>query len=715
MTRSAGFIVSAWLGLAAMATPASSQVGTRVTFSDVAPVFAERCVGCHRPGGGAPFALQTYEQIRQRASLIAQVTRQRLMPPWKPQAAYGLFADDRRLTSEQIALIQGWVDGGAVADPDGSGDAVLSQRGEWAIGQPDLVVSMPVPYAFPADGKDTIRSFVLATHTTDDRYVRAIEFKPDLDGAIHHANIKIDTTGSSRRLDDDEPGIGFDGSGRHAQFPDGQFLGWTPGQRPHLSDGHAWLLPAGADLVVELHMTPTGKAEAIRPRIGLSFTTARPARLPYMMRLGNQRLDIPPGEGDYVSTDTYQLPVDLDILAVQPHAHNLARSVSGTARLPDGQRVSLIEIVDWDFRWQDVYRYAEPIHLPRGTTIQMEYRYDNSERNLRNPHRPPRRVTFGQTTDAEMGDLWFQVMTASDDDRVALDADFGPKMLSEDTAGDELLAAAFPKDARIKRDLAYCYAAAGRFDDAITQLESALKLDQDSADGYYQLGTVLLQRRRFGDAEKRFRQAIERKPEWSESHNNLGAIRFLRGDLSGALRAFDAAIARDAANVQAHYNRGRVLAAQGKPAAAVQAFAGALKLKPRDADVMAASASATVSLGDVPGAERQYRQALQLSPDLVGALTDLAWILATSTPRTIARTAEAVRLAEHASRLTQQQVPIVLDTLAVTYFAAGRTDDAIAAAELALEMAGIREEKAAAKDIKRRLETYRTYRNPPPR
>lgn len=621
-----------------------------------------------------------------------------------------------RLLLAVVLLSSGALSGPLFAQPPaGAADRVAAAPAEWAIGQPDLVLSMPEPYVVAADGADTIRSFVLAARTTDDRYVRALEFQPGVDGVIRHANIKIDVTGSSRRIDEGDSAIGFAGSRRHAQFPGGQFIGWTPGQPPHVSETHAWLLPAGADLVLELRMTPTGRTESVRPRVGLSFTTTRPARAPYLMRLGNHRLDIPPGQADYSSTDSYQLPVDVDVLAVQPEAHSLARSLTATARLPDGRTVSLLEIVDGDFAWRDSYRTVPPLHLPRGTTIEMAYRYDNSERNPRNPNRPPRRVTFGQTADAAMGDLWIQVVMASDEDRATLAADVGPKMLNEDIAGDDRLAAAFPKDARIKRDLAESYAEAGRLDDATAQLESALKIDRDSADGYYQLGAALLQQGRFGDAERRFRQAIERKPEWSESHNNLGAIRFLRGDLTGALRAFDTAVARDRSNAQAHYNRGRVLAEQRKPGEAIRAFAQALALKPRDAETMAALASATASAGDVPAAERQYREALQVAPDLVRALTDLAWILATANPRTAVRAGEAVGLAERAVTLTQQQVPVVLDTLAVSYFAAGRTDDAIKAAELAVEMAGIRGEKEAAKDIRRRLDTYRAYGSPPTR
>lgn len=593
--------------------------------------------------------------------------------------------------------------------------AVRSQPGEWAIGQPDLVLSLPQPLAVPAGTPSQIRSVVVPSRTTEDRHVRAIEVRPDRDGVIRQVIIKIDTTGAARRIDEGTADIGFEGSSRSTQFPGGQFLRWTPGQRPDVSASARWTLPAGADIVLEFHLVPGSESASVGARVGLAFAPTRATSPSSLIRLSQPRLDIPSGDAAYVATDRYRLPVDVDVIAAYPDAHQLARSLTVTARLPDDRTVSLLEIADWNVRSLEGARYAPPIHLPSGTTIDMAVRYDNSERNPHNPHRPPRRVTFGPAADAEVADVWLQVTTASDENRATLDADAGPKMLADDVAGAEQLAAASPNDVRLKRELAFAYAASDRLADAVKQLEGMLKLNREAADGYYQLGTVLLQQGRLGDAERRFRQAIERRPQWSESHNNLGAIRFLRGDHAGALRAFDAAVASDATNARAHYNRGRALAAQRRPEEAVAAFARARTLAPRDAEVIAAQASATAAAGDLDLAVRQYREALAIAPDLLGALTDLAWLLATSQPRTAPRVAEAVRLAERAATLTQQQVPIVLDTLALSYFSAGRADEAIATAELALEMAGIRGEKAAAKDIKRRLETYRSFRNPPAR
>ena len=693
----------------AIASTVSAQ--SAVTFNhDIAPIIADRCVGCHRSGGGAPFSLASYQDVRSRAQLIARVTRTRAMPPWKADAPLNFFADDRRLTDGQLALIQRWVDQGAVeGDPDPLLNARLERR-EWELGTPDLVVTMPTPYVVPAEGTDLIRSFVVPVPPGPDRHVRGIEFHPEASGVIHHANIKIDAGRSTRRIDGDDGEVGFEGSGPEARFPDGQFLGWTPGQRPHVSDDNVWTLPSGADLVIELHLVSTGKPERIQPKIGFVFTNQPPKRIPYMLRLSNQRLDIPARESRYVSTDHYELPVDAELLALQPHAHNLARTVTGVAHLPDGRVEHLIQIDDWDFRWQDVYRYAKPVHLPRGTRLEMQYTYDNTDRNPRNPHRPPRRVTFGQSTNDEMGDLWFQLVTTTPADRASLATDFDRKMLSEDMAGDESLVAANPRDARLRQDLASFYEAAGRVADAITQLETSIKLAPDSASAHFQLGTLLLKQRRVDDAVVRLERAAALKPEWPETYNNLGAAWFLRGDLAKASAAFDEAIRYDPENAEAYFNRGRVLAAQRRPAEALVAFRASLRLKGDDPVTLAAAASASAAIGQVSEAIDLYRRALRLNPDLVPALTDLAWILSALEPHDDVRAREAIQLAERAAELTSFNNPIVLDGLAASYFAAGRVMDAVRIAEQAVALAERSGDARAVADIAARLQTYRARR-----
>ena len=333
----------------------------------------------------------------------------------------------------------------------------------WQLGKPDLVVTLKQPYTLQAEGTDAFRIFVLPIPVETARFVRGLEFRPGNPRVVHHANIRIDTTPASRRLDEADPGPGYDGLiARTATYPDGHFLGWTPGQvAPLLPPELAWRLEKNTDLVVELHMQPSGKAEQVAPSIGLYFGDAAPTRTPAMLRLGRQDIDIPAGDAKYTISDSYTLPVDVEVEAVQPHAHYRARDVRGVATLPDGSTKRLIDIADWDFRWQHVYRFVTPLRLPKGTTVSMRYTYDNSADNARNPQRPPIRARWGQRSAEEMGDLWLQVLPRDGDDLDRLSRDFRPKVAAEDVKGYEAEIEKHPDDAGLHDDVALLYTGVG--------------------------------------------------------------------------------------------------------------------------------------------------------------------------------------------------------------------------------------------------------------
>ena len=425
---------------------------------------------------------------------------------------------------------------------------------------------------------------------------------------------------------------------------------------------------------------PTGKPERIQVSVGLFFTDEPPSRVPSMVRLGKQTIDIPAGTRDYAVTDSYVLPVDVEVLSVQPHAHNLASEMQAFARLPDGASTPLIHIREWDFRWQDVYQFRRPVFLPRGTTVMMQYVYDNSAGNVRNPNRPPRRVTFGQTTASEMGDLWLQVATRTDGDRVALERDYAGKMLREDIAGDEKTLEISPNDPRLRSDLAFCYLADGRAEAAIVQFEAAVRLDPKSPHVHYDLGTTLLGQKRLDQAAEHFERAIDLKPDFSEAYNNRGAVHALQGRTDEAIAAYTEALRLNPANGEARGNLAAGLAAR--------------------ASVLARRDRIDEAIGD-------YRRALQLDAQLPAALVDLAWILATSDRPDIRAPDQAVRLAERAAQLTKYQDALVLDTLAVAYFSAHQIDRAISVAQDALELAVTAGQAQLADDIRRRLESYK--------
>jgi Flp pilus assembly protein TadD len=257
-----------------------------------------------------------------------------------------------------------------------------------------------------------------------------------------------------------------------------------------------------------------------------------------MLRLGRQNIDIPAGDARYTITDSYTLPVDVEVEAIQPHAHYRARDVRGVATLPDGSTRPLIDIKDWDFRWQHVYRFVTPLELPKGTTVAMRYTYDNSESNARNPQRPPARARWGQRSSDEMGDLWIQVLTRDDRDLDRLSRDFRPKVAAEDVLGYEVEIDKHPADSALHDDAALLYLELGRHEPAIAHFRTSVALNPRSAQAQYNLGTGLTMARRLDEAAAAFREALRLDPDYANAHNNLGNVLLAEGKNDDAIQEF---------------------------------------------------------------------------------------------------------------------------------------------------------------------------------
>ena len=667
-------IVNAAVLLSVLPGSGAAQPRSPVSFSrDVAPIIFDRCAVCHRPGNIGPFSLLTYADVRQHATQIVDVTSRRVMPPWQPDPEVNEFIGQRVLSDAEIRLIADWVRDGAVEGDPADLPPLPQWHEGWELGEPDLVVSMPSPYTLTAAGPDVFRTFVLPIPTTEVRYVQAIEFRPGNLRAVHHVNIGVDRTRSSRRLDvaDAEPGYVGD-MVQDAAYPPGQLLGWTPGQHPRPSpDGAAWRLEPGSDLVAQLHMQPTGKPELVQVSAGLFFTDEEPSRTPLGLRLGSETIDIRPGDPEYVIDDSYVLPVDVEVLAVQPHAHDVARRMTASATLPDGTNLPLISIDRWDFRWQDVYRYVEPLELPAGTTISMQYVYDNSEANVRNPFHPPRRIVWGQNTTDEMGDLWVQLVPSSRDDLARLGSDIDRKRREEDLAAYTKLVAEDPRNPQRHDDLAMLYLDAGETEQAVRHFRESLRLSPDSAATHYNIGLALATGGDLGGAELEFRETLRLDPEHATAHNNLGVTLHVSGRLDEAVESYRQAIVLRPDNTEARANLGRAL---------------------------------TV-LGHFDEAEQELRQLLAMRPDSLVAQVGLAWVLATSLGSTPGQIAEAVDLAEQATRSGSGD-PMAFDTLAAAYAASGDLTRASAVAQRAIELAERVEQRALADQIRMRLRLY---------
>ena len=627
--------VASGLPASAPAAPAREAGEQAVTYNGhIAPILNEHCVSCHRPDGAAPFSLSTYADVRARAPRVANVTRRRDMPPWKPAPGVASFLGERRLSEGEIDLIQRWVAAGA---PEGDARAAVPPRARpdgWMRGTPDLVVTMEASYPLPAAGEDVYRNFVVRVPTTRERFVKAIELKPATTRGIHHARILLDRSGSARRLAAADPVPGYDD--RHvdrARSPAGHFLGWAPGTAPNdIPDRLAWRLAPGADLVLKTHLVPRGEPTPIQVAVGLFFADTAPTAAPAVVQLGSQTIDIPAGASAHVVEDRYRLPADVELLAVYPHAHYLARQVEARAILPDGAVRALIRIDDWDFAWQDEYRYAEPPRLPAGTEVVMRFVFDNSAGNPRNPSRPPRRVRFGPRSTDEMAELMLQVLPVDPAELPVLVRDVSRHVAHVVLAGSRRALAAAPDSAELRERVGNDLFAVGQVSEAIRHLVAAVRIAPDRASAHYRLGTALATVGSTADAMHSYRRALELRPDFAEAHNNLGGLLHLSGDLEGAARHYRRTLALDPAHANAHFNLGNILLGAARFAEAEAEFRGALAVRPDSADVHVALGLALAGQGKTAAAVEAYRAALRLDPDLTEARGLLADALARSSP-----------------------------------------------------------------------------------
>ena len=523
-----------------------------VTFNkDIAPLVFDRCAPCHRPGQAAPFSLLTFPEVKKHAKQIAETTEKRLMPPWLPEPDCAEFSGARRLSAGQLGLIQQWVAEGAIEGNSADLPPAPQWAAGWQLGQPDLVLRLPQPYTLGPDGKDIYRNFVIPIPITNTHFVQAVELVPDNPKIVHHAFIKIDRTRESRRLDerDAEPGFGFMNTPVSAQMPEGHFLGWVPGKVPSKEPkGLAWTVEKDTDLVLQLHMRPTGKPETIQPSIGFYFTDQPPTNTPFKILLTSHTIDIPPGVKDYVIEDSFRLPVDVEALAVMPHGHYLCRDMQGLATLPDGTKKWLIRIKNWDFNWQGDYQYSQPVPLPKGTTLLMRYTYDNSTNNIRNPNSPPKRAAYGPQTTDEMGELWLQVLPRNRDDLKLLTRAFQSKMQK-----------VFSE-----------------------QYAHMLKVNPEDAEAHNGVGMIMLAAGKQAEAAEHFRRAVEIRPDFEDAHFYLGYIYQAQKKLLAAATEYEAVARINTNNYQAYGNLGLIQLEQGNPEQAVYHLENALRLNPDD-------------------------------------------------------------------------------------------------------------------------------------
>ena len=606
-------MIASMLASAAVVPAHLLAAGSGPTFNrDVSRIVWDRCTPCHRPGGAGPFPLVDYGDVSKRAALIADVIKRRYMPPWPPTPGIAKFEGERWMPESEIATVLKWIEEDR---PEGSAEDLPVRPtwpSDWSLGEPDLILEMDQAFSIPAEGPDVFRNFVLAVPVEQTRHVRGFEFRPGNAPIVHHARMLLDPNRVSRRRDEHEPGPGFsEGMALGEVFdPDGHWMGWTPGKRPTLLQPDlAWRIDPGSDLVLELHMLPTGKPETIRSSLGLYFTNQAPKRTPFILRLGRNDIDIPAGESNYVIEDSYQTPVDIEVLNVYAHAHYLGRSVEGWAVLPGGERRDLLRIEDWSFDWQDEYRYREPVGLPRGSRIFMRFSYDNSAGNPRNPSHPPKRVTYGWKTFEEMGDLWFQVLPKDRADREILAQDFLRKERLAQLAGLKKQLEINPGDLGKRNDLGYWNLQAGRLPEAIRAFEQVLEGDPVSVFAWHNLGLAWNLQGETAKAATAYHHAIEADPAHAPSLNNLAVVLVNTGRADEAERHLRQAILIQPRYVEAYGNLGAILVSFARIEDAVAVYQQAVEIDPGYGPVHYNLAGLHRKAGNIEAARRHYQAA----------------------------------------------------------------------------------------------------------
>jgi Tfp pilus assembly protein PilF/mono/diheme cytochrome c family protein len=528
----------------------------------IEPIVSQNCAVCHHPGESAPFALLNYEDVKKHATQIAKVTQSHFMPPWLPEHGYGDFADERRLSDEQIQLIAQWVKEGAVEGKPTGAPTTQKWNEGWRLGQPDMIAQMPQAYTLPAEGKDVYRNFVVPLSMDTSRWVRAVELHAGNKQVVHHSFIMFDISGSARRSDAQDAEIGYPGmdAGEDVGVPGGQFLSWQPGKQPSLgSEARSWRLPKGADMVLQMHMRPGGKAEPVQSTVGFYFTEKPPEQYPFVLVLRSTAIDIPPGEKNYVIESSYTLPVDVELTGILPHAHYLGRELAGNATLPDGSQRPLILIKNWDFNWQGDYRYKTPMALPKGTKVSMRFSYDNSSENVRNPSHPPKPVRYGLESTDEMGELWLQLVPKSREEMLALSGDYMKNYgIPDSIARCQNLLKHSPNDAALHTELSAALAKAGRTDEAQKEMRRALELDSKNVKAHFNLGNVLYGQGKVAEAMDEFQTVLRLDPDHYRTHNNLGMIYAAQGKLDLAGRHFYNAVRVNPNDLNANLNLARL-------------------------------------------------------------------------------------------------------------------------------------------------------------
>lgn len=365
-----------------------AKIGQVNYSADVAAIVQNKCQSCHRPGEVAPFPLLTYDDARKHSAMIREVIDDRRMPPWHADPRFGHFKDNRSLSSKERATLLAWVDQGA---PLGDASKIPPSKTYpegWTIGTPDVVFEIPEPQTVPAQGTVEYLHLRVPTKFKEDVWVQAAEARPGDRAVVHHILVLIDDHNLLK-------GLKRDGKDSH-------FCGYAPGSWPSIfPEGTAKKIPAGSDLIFQIHYTPIGKVRTDRSKVGFIFAKTPVKHQVITHGIAQEKFEIPPGEPNHPVKQSYTLDRDAHLLSFMPHMHLRGKSFRYDVTLPGGKPETLLSVPAYDFGWQSYYVLTEPLLLPKGTRIDCEAHFDNSAQNPYNPD-PSKPVHWGDQTWQEM-------------------------------------------------------------------------------------------------------------------------------------------------------------------------------------------------------------------------------------------------------------------------------------------------------------------------
>jgi hypothetical protein len=400
-------------------------------YKNVLPILQQHCQACHRAGEIAPMPLVTYAQTRRFAAQIKHNVTRRIMPPWFADPCCGHFSNDPSLTAQEISTLAAWVDAGASAGSPRDAPPPRHWATGWIISQPDDVITMPAPVLLPAAGDVEYTYEIVPTHFTKDEWVQLSEIRPSSRANVHHAVVYVRPP-NSKWLAHASIGVPFTASTltnpqdqRDAHWTDADILlVYAPGSSPdNWPAGMAKFIPAGSDLVFQMHYITKGRAAADRTSIGLVFSKQPPAQRVLTLQLTNDWFVIPPGDPDYRAEVHGTIPNDCTLLSFFPHMHLRGKQFeyniihpNGTPGSPVHQTIETLLRVNYNFYWQLSYRLAHPLFLKAGTELQAVAWFDNSKNNPHNPD-PTVAVRWGDQTYDEMMVGFFDVAVPASVDK----------------------------------------------------------------------------------------------------------------------------------------------------------------------------------------------------------------------------------------------------------------------------------------------------------